>query len=62
MPVAVAAKDAGISDATIYSWLGKGVKSMPTIGELVRLKRQNEELLVLVGEITLKMSQTQKKN
>jgi DNA invertase Pin-like site-specific DNA recombinase len=60
--VPVAAKDAGISDATIYSWLGKGVKSMPTIGELVRLKRQNEELLALVGEITLKMSQTQKKN
>ena len=62
IPVAVAAKDAGISDATIYSWLGKGVKSMPTIGELVRLKRQNEELLALVGEITLKMSQAQKKN
>ena len=60
--VSVAAKDAGISDATIYSWLGKGVKSAPTIGELVRVKRQNEELLALVGELTLKMSQAQKKN
>ncbi|MDP2676677.1 MAG: transposase [bacterium] len=60
--VSVAAKDAGISDATIYSWLGKGVKSAPTIGELVRLKRENQELLALVGEITLKMSHAQKKN
>ncbi|MBI2278935.1 MAG: helix-turn-helix domain-containing protein [Candidatus Brennerbacteria bacterium] len=61
IPVAAAAKDAGISEATIYGWLGKGVKSAPTIGELVRVKRQNEELLALVGELTLKMSQSQKK-
>ncbi len=60
--VSIAAKDAGIADATIYGWLGKGVKSAPTIGELVRVKRQNEELLALVGELTLKMSQSQKKN
>lgn len=62
VPVSVAAKDAGIADATIYHWLGKGVKGMPTLGELVRLKRQNEELLALVGELTLKASQSQKKN
>ena len=49
--VSQAAKDAGISDATIYGWLGKGVKNAPTIGELVRLKRQNEELFALVGEL-----------
>ena len=57
-----AAKDAGVHNSTIYGWLGKGVKGNPTIGELVRLKRQNEELLALVGELTLKASQAQKKN
>lgn len=57
-----AAKDAGVHNTTIYGWLGKGVKGNPTIGELVRLKRQNDELLALVGELTLKASQTQKKN
>lgn len=62
VPVSVAAKDAGLNPATIYGWLGRGVKGNPTIGELVRLKRQNEELLALVGELTLKASQTQKKN
>jgi hypothetical protein len=38
-----------------------GVKGTPTIGELVKLKRQNEELLALVGELTLASSRTQKK-
>lgn len=60
--VADAAKEHGLHDSTIYNWLGKGVKGMPTVGELVRLKRQNEELLALVGELTLKASLAQKKN
>lgn len=60
--VAQAAKEHGIAEGTIYAWIGKGVKGAPTIGELVRLKRQNEELLALVGELTLRASQTQKKN
>ncbi len=60
--VAQAAKEHGCSEATIYGWLGKGVKNAPTIGELVRLKRQNEELLALVGELTLNASRSQKKN
>ena len=48
LSVEEAAKDAGVHNTTI--------------GELVRLKRQNEELLALVGELTLKASQSQKKN
>lgn len=62
VPVAVVAKEHGVNTTTVYGWLGKGVKGMPTLGELVRLKRQNEELLALVGELTLKASQAQKKN
>lgn len=62
IPVSQAAKDHGISDVTIYNWLGKGLKEAPTLGELVRLKRQNEELLALVGELTLTASRSQKKN
>jgi transposase InsO family protein len=29
------AKEHGLNPATIYNWLGKGVKGTPTIGELV---------------------------
>lgn len=60
--VSQAAKEHGISEPTIYSWLGKGLKEAPTLAELVKLKRQNEELLALVGELTLNVSRTQKKN
>jgi transposase-like protein len=60
--VAQAAKDHGISEAAVYRWLGDGAQGAPTVGELVRLKRQNDELLALVGELTLKASQSQKKN
>jgi excisionase family DNA binding protein len=62
IPVAEAAKEYGLHESTIYNWLGRGVKGAPTVGELVRLKRKNEELLALVGEITLQLSQSQKKN
>ena len=62
LSVSQAAKEHGVSEATIYGWLGRGVKGTPSIGELVRLKRQNEELLALVGELTLQMSRAQKKS
>jgi transposase-like protein len=60
--VATAAKEHGISDATIYNWLTKGVAGQqPTLLEVVRLKKENKALLELVGEITLKLSESQKK-
>ena len=59
--VAEAAKDHGISDQTIYGWIAKKVEGQPTISELIRLKKENAQLLQLVGEITLKLSETQKK-
>lgn len=60
--VAEAAKEHGVSEGSINGWIGKGVKNAPTIGELVRLKRQNDELLALVGELTLSVSRSQKKS
>ena len=47
VPVSQAAKEHGLHESTIYAWLRKGLKSMPTMGELVRLKRQNEEQYLL---------------
>lgn len=61
-PIAQVAQEHGISDRTIYGWLTKGLSDAPSLGELVKVKRQNEELLALVGELTLKISQSQKKN
>jgi transposase-like protein len=59
--VVEAAKDHGISEGTIYTWLSRKVDGQPTLAEIVRLKRENAQLLQLVGEMTLKLSETQKK-
>jgi transposase-like protein len=59
--VVEAAKDHGISEGTIYTWLSRKVDVQPTLAEIVRLKRENAQLLQLVGEMTLKLSETQKK-
>ena len=58
--VAQAAKDHGISEGTIYGWMVKGATGVPSWAEFSRLQKQNRELLELVGEITLKLSMTQK--
>ena len=59
--VVQASKEHGIAEGTIYGWIAKKVEGQPTISENIKLKRENEQLLKLVGEITLKLSETQKK-
>jgi len=59
--VVQAAKDHGVSEGTIYGWIAKKTEGQPNLSEIVRLKRENAQLLQLVGEITLKLSETQKK-
>lgn len=62
VPVSQAAKEHGIVEGTIYNWLSKGVTGQPTLRELVKLKKENEQLLKLVGELTMQLSHAQKKN
>lgn len=57
-----AAKDHGISEATIYTWIAKKTEGQPTFSELLKVKKENRQLLELVGELTLKLSSPQKKN
>jgi transposase-like protein len=56
-----AAKEHGVHETTVYGWLGAKVESTPSILEFAKLKRERDELLRLVGEITLKLSESQKK-
>lgn len=60
--VAQAAKDHGLHETTIYSWIAQKVEGQPSFVELIRVKKENRQLLELVGEITLKLSEAQKKN
>lgn len=56
-----AAKEHGISEGTIYAWLAKKVDGTPSLAENIKLKKENAQLFQLIGEITLKLSETQKK-
>ena len=58
--VAKAAEEHGVSENTIYGWIAKKVDGV-SYSEIIKLKRENAQLLQLVGEITLKLSETQKK-
>jgi transposase-like protein len=62
LPVLQASEEHGVSTKTIYSWLTKGTSKNPSWVEVAKLKKQNQELLALVGEITMKLSQAQKKS
>lgn len=59
--VVQASKDHAVSEKTIYSWIAKKTDGQPTLGEIIKLKRENLALKELIGEITLKLSETQKK-
>jgi transposase-like protein len=59
--VTEAAKDHGLSYRTIYGWLSRGAVGQPTWNELNKLKKERNELLRIVGELTINLSNAQKK-
>lgn len=60
--VSRAAEEHGISTHTIYRWLTKGASANPSWSEVAKLKKENKALLELLGEVTMKLSVSQKKN
>jgi transposase-like protein len=58
-----AAQEHGIHESTIYNWLTKNATSHhPSWVEIAKLKKDNQMLLAMVGELTMKLSLSQKKN
>lgn len=62
IPVAQAAKEHGVSEASIYTWLGAATASAPTWSEFSKIQKQNKDLILLVGELTMYLSGAQKKS
>jgi len=53
----------GISDKTIYGWLRTDTgEEVVSVVKYNKLKRENEELKRIVGELTLNLSQGKKLN
>jgi transposase-like protein len=59
--VAQAAKDHGVSEASIYTSIGAKTEGGPSVMEIAKLRRENDELLKMVGLLTLKLNESQKK-
>jgi len=62
IPVVQAAQEHGISANTIYAWLSAKLSDQPTISDVRKLKKENRLLTELVGELTIKLSNAQKKS
>lgn len=56
-----ASQEHGIPESTIATWLARRVEGQPSLGDIIKLKRENDQLKMLLGEITLKLSEAQKK-
>jgi len=57
-----AAEDAGISTKTIYNWIRGRTTGDVSILEIARLKRENKELLEIIGELTHNLKKSKKKH
>lgn len=55
------AEEHGIPESTIATWIARRVDGQPSLGDLIKIKKENDQLKMLLGEITLKLSETQKK-
>lgn len=61
VPVAQVASEHGLSTKAIYQWIAKGVQAPPSILEVARLKRENQSLKQLIGQIMLDLELEKKK-
>jgi len=57
-----AAKDAGISNTTIYTWLGRTAQGQQSNTEVLRLKRSLQGAYELIGKLTTELAGVKKKN
>ena len=60
IPVSQLASEHGVSTKTIYGWLSKLSEKTPSRLAYGRLKRERDDLLKLVGELSLKLSRGKK--
>lgn len=59
--VAMAAADAGVSTKSIYNWMRSKNLTDGSVLEISRLKRENKELLEIIGELTHEVKRSKKK-
>lgn len=58
--VSQVSKDHGISNKTIYHWLNNELVKIPSYREFAHLKKQNTDLLTLIGQLTVEVKKLKK--
>lgn len=61
LPVAKVAEEHGLKAHTIYQWISRQVTAPPSILEVAKLKRENQALKELIGELTMELRLEKKK-
>lgn len=56
------AEEHGLNIGTVYGWLSKGVAGQPSLVEYSKLKKENQALKEMLGEVTMELKRSQKKN
>jgi transposase-like protein len=56
------AEEHGLNTRTIYSWLSRGVAGQPSLIEYSKLKKENQVLKEMLGEVTMELKRSQKKD
>lgn len=58
--VTQASKDHGVSSKTIYTWLNHNLDKALSYSDFARLRKQNQDMLVLIGQLTLESKKLKK--
>lgn len=61
-PVSQIASEYGVNVKSVYNWLRGGIKQDGSVLEINRLKRQNDELMRLIGEVIFELKKKRKDN
>lgn len=61
IPIAQLALEHGLKHHTIYQWISRSITAPPSILELAKLKRENQALKELIGELTMELKMSKKK-
>ncbi|OQB04755.1 MAG: hypothetical protein BWY19_01184 [bacterium ADurb.Bin212] len=59
-PVLKLSEEYGVSDKIIYNWLKAGVEHSASALELVKIRRENDQLKQIIGVLTLELEKTKK--
>lgn len=60
VPVAQCAREHEVSTKTIYNWLSRGTENAASWPKYRKLKKERDDLLKIIGELTHQMSKREK--